>query len=81
MPLPEVASRSSVQITNLTSGTFLYENLDIGTNNLRDHTCLEAYYTTSHGFELQLANSEAEAHEFPDHDQVFDEDKDKEGPR
>ncbi len=67
---PELASRSSVQITNLTSGAFLYENLDIGTNNLRDHTGLEAYYANSHGFELQLANS-TEANEFPDHSQVY----------
>ena len=66
----ELAPRSAVQIENLTSGAFLFENLDIGTNNLRDHAGLEGYYDTSHGFELQLANL-VEAHYFPDNDQVY----------
>ncbi len=66
----EVASRSAVQIMNLTSGLFGFENLDIGTNNLRDHDGLGGYYDTSHGFELQLANS-TEAHAFPDNEQVY----------
>lgn len=66
----EVASRSAVQIMNLTSGLFGFENLDIGTNNLRDHDGLSGYYDTSHGFELQLANS-TEAHTFPDNEQVY----------
>ncbi len=67
---PEVASRSAVQILELTSGNFLFENLDIGTNNLRDHSGLEGYYTTSHGLELGLANN-TEAHSFPDNEQVY----------
>jgi len=66
----ELASRSAVQIMNLTSGNFLFENLDIGTNNLRDHAGLEGYYNTSHGLELQLANS-TEANDFPDNPQVY----------
>ncbi|QQS22775.1 fibronectin type III domain-containing protein [bacterium] len=66
----ELASRSAVQIMNLTSGNFLYENLDIGTNNLRDHSGLEGYYDCCHGFELQLANS-TEEHAFPDNPQVY----------
>lgn len=66
----ELAARSSVQIMNLTSGLFGFEDLDIGTNNLRDHAGLEGYYANSHGFELQLANS-TEAHFFPDHEQVY----------
>jgi trimeric autotransporter adhesin len=66
----EVAPRSSVQILELTSGNFLFENLDIGTNNLRDHAGLSGYYDTSHGFELGLANS-VEAHAFPDNPQVY----------
>lgn len=66
----EIASRSSVQIMNLTSGNFEFENLDIGTNNLRDHDGLGSYYDTSHGFELQLANS-TEAYAFPNITQVY----------
>lgn len=66
----EVSDRPAVQITNLTSGNFLYEDLHIGVNNLRDHAELESYYDTSHGFELQLANS-AEANSFPDNPQVY----------
>jgi len=65
----ELSSRSAVQIMNLTSGNFLFENLQIGVNNLRDHAGLEAYYDTSHGWELQLANS-TEANAFPDNPQV-----------
>jgi|GEM_PF-640865 len=66
----EVASRSSVQVMNLTSGNFLFENLDIGTNNLRDHAGLESYYANSHGLELPLANA-TEAKAFPDLPQVY----------
>lgn len=66
----ELAARSAVQIMNLTSGQFLFENLDIGTNNLRDHAGLEGYYDCCHGFELQLANS-TEANAFPDNAQVY----------
>jgi carbohydrate esterase-like sialic acid-specific acetylesterase len=64
----EVAPRSSVQILNLS--TFQFENLDIGTNNLRDHAGMEAYYDTSHGFELQLANS-VEAGDFAQQSKVY----------
>lgn len=66
----ELAVRPAVQIMNLTSGQFLFESLDIGTNNLRDHSGLEGYYDNSHGFELQLANS-TEAHAFPDNPTVY----------
>lgn len=66
----EIASRSAVQILELTSGNFLFENLDIGTNNLRDHDGLGGYYDCCHGLELQLANS-TEAHAFPDNEQVY----------
>ena len=66
----EVAPRSAVQIMNLTSGNFLFENLDIGTNNLRDHDGLSGYYDCCHGLELGLANS-TEANAFPDNPQVY----------
>src|SRR5689334_9823752 len=36
----ELAPRSSVQIMNLYSGTFAFETLDIGFNNLVDHAGL-----------------------------------------
>ena len=65
----ELLQRSAVQIMNLTSGNFLFEDLDIGTNNLRDHAGLESYYDDTHGFELQLANS-TEANALPDNPQV-----------
>lgn len=67
---PEIAPRSSVQIMNLTSGNFLFENLDIGINNLRDHAGLSGYYATSHGFELELANL-TEASAFTGLSQVY----------
>lgn len=66
----ELDASSAVQIMNLTSGSFLFEDIDIGTNNLRDHDGLGGYYDTSHGFELQLMNS-TEAHAFPDNEQVY----------
>lgn len=66
----ELAPHHAVQITNLTSGSFLYEDLDIGTNNLRDHDGLGGYYDTSHGFELQLANV-TEANAWPDNPLVY----------
>lgn len=66
----ELAPRSAVQILELTSGNFLFENLDIGTNNLRDHAGLGGYYDTSHGLELQLANS-TEENAFPDNPQIY----------
>lgn len=49
---PELAARSSVQILNNTS--LLFENLDIGTNNLLDHNGLDPSLT--HGWELELSN-------------------------
>jgi hypothetical protein len=66
----EIAPRSTVQILELTSGNFLFENLDIGTNNLRDHDGLGGYYDCCHGLELGLANS-TEANAFPDNQQVY----------
>lgn len=66
----EMQPHSAVQIMNLTSGNFQFENLQIGVNNLRDHAGLESYYDNSHGFELQLANS-TEANAFPDNPQVY----------
>ncbi len=66
----ELDASSAVQIMNLTSGDFLFEDIDIGTNNLRDHAGLEGYYSCCHGFELQLMNS-TEAHAFPDNEQVY----------
>lgn len=50
----ELASRSEVQMWNVNTSTF--ENLDIGTNNNLDHSGLAS---TSHGWELQLANDVA----------------------
>jgi hypothetical protein len=66
----ELSPHHAVQITNLTSGQFLYEDLHIGVNNLRDHTGLESYFNTSHGFELELANK-VEANAFPDNPLVY----------
>jgi hypothetical protein len=67
---PELAPRPVVQIMNLTSGLFKFEDLLIGTNNLRDHAGLEAYYGTAHGFELELANL-VEANAFPANPKVY----------
>lgn len=55
---PELASRSVVQLLN--NYSLLFENLDIGTNNLYLHKGLESYYGISHGWELQLANRVAD---------------------
>ncbi|MBI1346297.1 hypothetical protein GC163_08395 [bacterium] len=66
----ELAPRSAVQIMNLTSGLFDFEDLDIGANNLRDHAGLEGYYANSHGFELYLANA-VEGHALPGFEQVY----------
>jgi lysophospholipase L1-like esterase len=66
----ELAPRASVQIMNLTSGDFLFEDLDIGTNNLRDHDGFRGEYHLLHGLELHLANA-VEAGEFPGISQVF----------
>ncbi len=66
----ELAPRPSVQIMNLTSGSFRFENLDIGRNNLRDHDGFRSEYHLLHGLELQLAHS-VEAGELPGVSQVF----------
>jgi hypothetical protein len=50
----EIASRSEIQMWNV--NTDVFENLDIGTNNNLDHSGLSS---TSHGWELQLANDVA----------------------
>lgn len=66
----EMAPRSSVQIMNLTSGKFGFENMQLGINNLRDHFRMnETHYKTWHGFENELANSVASG-AFPNHKQV-----------
>lgn len=51
---PELAARSSVRILNNT--TLLFEDLDIGTNNLIGHVGLGMDLSTIHGWELGLAN-------------------------
>lgn len=67
----ELAPRPCVQIMNLTSGQFQFEDLKIGVNNLRDHRRLGGQHeTTCHGFELELANAVAEG-AFPGHDRVY----------
>jgi hypothetical protein len=50
----ELAARPVVQILN--NETFLFEDLDIGTNNLLGHSGLESVALTRHGIELELAN-------------------------
>ncbi len=66
----ELQARSSVQIMNLTEGTFGFEDLRIGFNNLRDHYRLDKFYDDHHGLELGLANK-VESGAFPGHRQVF----------
>lgn len=66
----ELASRTSVQIMNLTNGLFTFEPLLLGQNNLRDHAGLEGYYEGCHGLELGLANA-AEAGSFAGRKQVY----------
>lgn len=51
-PLNEIGERESVQILN--NNTLVFENLDIGVNNLLGHAGLSNGST--HGFELELAN-------------------------
>ena len=63
--------RACVQIMNLTSGKFGFENMQLGVNNLRDHFRMtEFHYANWHGFENELANS-VEANTFPGHKQVY----------
>ncbi|MEI8123223.1 MAG: SGNH/GDSL hydrolase family protein [bacterium] len=64
----ELAPRSCVQIMNLTSGRFQFEDLQIGVNNLRDHVRLSGH--PSHAWELELANLVAEG-KFPGYKQVY----------
>lgn len=53
----ELSSRQQIQILN--NNSLVFENLDIGTNNLIGHTGLEAYVATAHGWELGLCNEVA----------------------
>ena len=62
----ELAPVSEVQMLNNTS--FVFEDLDIGTNNNIDHCCW-LHSASDHGFELQLATS-VKAHSFPDNPQI-----------
>lgn len=55
----ELAARPVVQILN--NSTLLYENLDIGTNNLLGHAGLESFEASEHSIELELANQAASA--------------------
>ncbi len=64
----ELAPRSCVQIMNLTSGRFQFEDLKIGVNNLHDHVRLSG--KPLHAWELELANAVA-AGKFPGHNQVY----------
>jgi len=66
----ELAANSCLQIMNLTSGLFGFESLQLGVNNLRDHTGLESHYDTCHGLENALANS-VESGVFKNHSQVY----------
>jgi hypothetical protein len=75
----ELAARPAVQIMNLYSGTFVFEPLDIGFNNIVDHQGISTnplYVPTPphgilvHGMELGLANA-VEAGMFPGDAQVY----------
>jgi hypothetical protein len=66
----ELALRPCVQIMNLTSGKYEFEDLRIGVNNLRKHRMLESRETSCHGFELELANVVAEG-ALPGYRQVY----------
>jgi hypothetical protein len=50
----ELAARNNVKIWN--NDTSVFENLDIGTNNLLGHAGLESFSTSEHSWELELAN-------------------------
>lgn len=56
-PGAEIGVRASVQILN--NNTLVFENLNIGVNNLLGHAGLSN--GTTHGFELQLANKAEES--------------------
>jgi hypothetical protein len=75
----ELVARPAVQIMNLYSGTFAFESLDIGFNNVVDHVGLSdnpVYVPVPpntglvHGMELGLANA-VEARAFPDVSAVY----------
>ncbi len=66
----ECKPRPSVQIMNLTNGTFRFEDLQLGVNNLRDHHRLQDYYDNSHGLENGLAAA-VESGRFPHHERVY----------
>jgi len=66
----EMAPRPSVQIMNLTDGTFAFETMQLGVNNLRGHVRLKDYYEVWHGFENELANA-VERNDFPGYRQVY----------
>ncbi|MBL4883099.1 MAG: hypothetical protein JKY95_01015 [Planctomycetaceae bacterium] len=67
----ERSKRSCVQIMNLTDGKFGFEDMQLGVNNLRDHSKMtEPFLSTRHGFENELANS-VEANAFPGHKHVY----------
>jgi Carbohydrate esterase, sialic acid-specific acetylesterase len=75
----ELSARSTVQIMNLYSGTFAFEDLKVGYNNLVDHFGLSTnplYVPTppngivAHGMELGLANA-VEGAAFPGVSSVY----------
>lgn len=68
--MAERKPRPSVQIMNLTNGTFAFEDLQLGVNNLRDHYRLQDYYDDCHGLENGLANA-IESGWFPGHERVY----------
>jgi hypothetical protein len=65
----ELAPRPAVQIMNLTSGTFQFEDLDVGTNNLREHDGFSYFYDYAHGLEVPLAHA-VETGALPGYSQV-----------
>lgn len=65
----ELSPTTRVQVLN--NNSLVFENLDIGTNNLIDHYGLTpAFSATAHGFELQLANL-VKAGAFPNNPNVY----------
>lgn len=66
----ERGPRNSVLILDLEDADRRFVPLQLGRNNLRQHTRLERYEDTCHGLENQLANAAA-AGRFPEHPQVY----------
>lgn len=64
---PELAARPSVQILNNTS--FVFQNLQVGVNNLIDHAGLPANAT--HGWEIGLANGVDDGDFGPSYSQLY----------